>query len=195
MLIWINGAFGSGKTQTAFELQRRIDGSYVYDPENAGFFIRSNIPPEMNNPDFQDHHLWRDFNRSMIEYIADNYCGTIIIPMTVTNPSYCNEIIGKLSEKYDIKHFILCAEKETIIKRLSSRLEGKKSWAAMQIDRCINAFSSGDIHGIKIQTDNMNIYQVAERIAQLSDIRLNADSRSRLRKLWDRTITKFRHIR
>lgn len=24
MIIWINGAFGSGKTQTAFELNRRI---------------------------------------------------------------------------------------------------------------------------------------------------------------------------
>lgn len=44
MIIWINGAFGSGKTQTAYELHRRLDGSYVYDPENAGYFIRENLP-------------------------------------------------------------------------------------------------------------------------------------------------------
>ncbi len=44
MIIWINGAFGSGKTQTAYELHRRLDGSYVYDPENAGYFIRKNLP-------------------------------------------------------------------------------------------------------------------------------------------------------
>ncbi|HBD65376.1 MAG TPA: tunicamycin resistance protein, partial [Clostridiales bacterium] len=44
MIIWINGAFGSGKTQTANELHRRIKNSYVYDPENIGFFIRDNIP-------------------------------------------------------------------------------------------------------------------------------------------------------
>lgn len=36
MIIWINGAFGSGKTQTAYELCRRMRGAYVYDPENAG---------------------------------------------------------------------------------------------------------------------------------------------------------------
>ncbi|MDR0635583.1 MAG: AAA family ATPase, partial [Treponema sp.] len=29
MIIWINGAFGSGKTQTAFELNRRWNNSYV----------------------------------------------------------------------------------------------------------------------------------------------------------------------
>ncbi|NII70905.1 AAA family ATPase [Microbacterium ulmi] len=33
MLIWINGAFGAGKTHTAFELQRRLVGAHVADPE------------------------------------------------------------------------------------------------------------------------------------------------------------------
>ncbi|CAI6224437.1 hypothetical protein NRS6186_01805 [Bacillus subtilis] len=41
MIIWINGAFGSGKTQTAFELHRRLNPSYVYDPEKMGFALRS----------------------------------------------------------------------------------------------------------------------------------------------------------
>ena len=41
MIIWLNGAFGAGKTQTAYELHRRLPGSYVYDPENAGFFMRA----------------------------------------------------------------------------------------------------------------------------------------------------------
>ena len=40
-LIWINGAFGSGKTQTAYELNARISDSFVYDPENMGYFIYS----------------------------------------------------------------------------------------------------------------------------------------------------------
>ena len=36
MIIWINGAFGSGKTNVAYELNRRIESSYVYDPEEIG---------------------------------------------------------------------------------------------------------------------------------------------------------------
>ncbi|AOO60311.1 hypothetical protein [Bacillus velezensis] len=47
MIIWINGAFGSGKTQTAFELHRRLKPSYVYDPEKMGFAMRSMIPPDI----------------------------------------------------------------------------------------------------------------------------------------------------
>jgi tRNA A37 N6-isopentenylltransferase MiaA len=33
MLLWLNGPFGGGKTQTAHELQRRLPGSIVCDPE------------------------------------------------------------------------------------------------------------------------------------------------------------------
>lgn len=44
MILWINGAFGSGKTQTAYELNKRIPNSFVFDPEETGFFLRSNLP-------------------------------------------------------------------------------------------------------------------------------------------------------
>lgn len=37
MIFWVNGAFGAGKTQTSYELHRRIPNSFVYDPENVGF--------------------------------------------------------------------------------------------------------------------------------------------------------------
>lgn len=36
-----NEVFGSGKTQTSYELNRRIPNSFVYDPENLGFFIKA----------------------------------------------------------------------------------------------------------------------------------------------------------
>lgn len=38
MLLWINGPFGGGKTQTAHELQRRLPGSVICDPEYVGYF-------------------------------------------------------------------------------------------------------------------------------------------------------------
>ena len=43
MLIWLNGAFGVGKTQTAHELHRRLPDSFIYDPEQAGYFMREKI--------------------------------------------------------------------------------------------------------------------------------------------------------
>lgn len=52
MLLWINGPFGGGKTQTAFELQRRLRGAMVSDPEHAGFGLHRMVPRELRN-DFQ----------------------------------------------------------------------------------------------------------------------------------------------
>jgi len=53
MLVWINGAFGAGKTQTAFELARRLADAHVADPELLGFALRRTLPPAAHG-DFQD---------------------------------------------------------------------------------------------------------------------------------------------
>lgn len=194
MIIWLNGSFGAGKTQTAYELHRRIPHSYVYDPENIGYFIRKNIPRQMDKEDFQDHPMWRSFNLELLDYIASQYQGDIIVPMTITNRAYFDEIIGELSKRHQVKHFILWATKETLLKRLASRLEGRSSWAARQIDRCLNAFET-DITECKVYTDDLNICETAEKIAELSGITLLKDRRSGVRKSIDRLITKYRHIR
>ena len=53
MLVWINGPFGGGKTSTAFELQRRLPGSIVCDPEHLGFALHRMLPPALRT-NFQD---------------------------------------------------------------------------------------------------------------------------------------------
>jgi 2-phosphoglycerate kinase len=134
MIIWLNGAFGSGKTTCAFELNRRLPGSYVYDPENIGFFIRKNIPRELHKPNFQDHEEWRAFNLALLVKLYREFSGTIIVPMTIINPQYYNEIILKLINNGAVlKHYILYADKETILKRLNKRLARGETWAKSQI--------------------------------------------------------------
>ena len=195
MIIWINGAFGSGKTNTAYELNRRIENSYVYDPEEAGFFIRDNIPKELKLNDFQDFHMWREFNYQMLEYISKKYSGIIIVPMTITNQIYFNEVVDRLrQEGIDIKHFTLMAKKETLLKRLRQRGDGKNSWAAQQIDRCISQLSNS-VFKEHIHTDHMTIDQVVGYIGELCNIKLLKDNRSWIRKKWDRIMIWFRHIR
>lgn len=194
MIIWINGAFGSGKTQTAYELHRRLDASYVYDPENAGCFIRENLPSALGKDDFQDYPMWRAFNLEMLEYIAENFQGDIIVPMTVTNRAYYDEIIGALSRKYDVRHIILCASEATIRRRLRSRFEGKRSWAVGQIDRCLRAFDT-EIVGEKIITDDLSVEQTVEIIGKLTEKELSVDRRGAIRRAIDRFATRLRHIR
>lgn len=195
MIIWINGAFGSGKTTCAYELNKRLPNSYVYDPENIGFFIRKNTPKEVHKPDFQNLEQWRLFNYEMLKSLSAVYDGTVIAPMTLIHRQYYDEIIGRLiTDGIDVKHFILYAEKETIEKRLNKRLERSNSWARARIERCIDAFNR-DITDEKIITDNKSVDSVVEEIAQRSGLTLMPDNRNRLCKYIDRTLITIRHIR
>lgn len=195
MIVWINGAFGSGKTQTSFELHRRIPDSFVFDPEHAGFYIRKSIPKAASRSDFQDYPMWREINYAMLAYIQKEYSGTIIVPMTIVNPQYFEEIVGRLrSDGHTVHHFALCASKEVLLGRLRTRGEGKRSWAAQQIDRCLDGLSS-DVFRHHLQTDDWTISQTAETIASLANISLQPDHRGKVRKALDRWKTKRSHIR
>jgi hypothetical protein len=58
MLVWINGPFEGGKTAPACELNRRLPGSVVCDPEHVGFGMRRMLPAALRG-DFQDLPAWR----------------------------------------------------------------------------------------------------------------------------------------
>jgi RNase adaptor protein for sRNA GlmZ degradation len=196
MIIWINGAFGSGKTQTAFEINRRLKNSYVYDPENIGYFFRRNMPKEIIQGNFQDQVLWRTFNYEIIKNIYLKYKGDIIVPMTIYDKNYFEEIIGRLEkENINIDHYILGASKEVILKRLSKRFEKKGSWASKQIDMCIDGFNELKERGIYIDTNELNIHQVIETIAKNSNIKLDEDNDMEIIRKIKRTIIQIKHIR
>jgi len=195
LIIWVNGAFGSGKTTASYELNRRIANSFVYDPENVGFFIRKNVPKTMLKNNFQDHEIWREINFSILQSICNEFSGIIIVPMTIINPQYFNEIINKLrSTGIEVKHFTLLANRETLLKRLKSRGEGKNSWAAKQMDTCIASLSQ-DMFNLHIHTDNLTPEDIIDRIAKECNIELQADNRGIIKKKIDRLVTQIKHIR
>ena len=108
--------------------------------------------------DFQDYDLWRTINYEILKYMVSTY-KVIIVPMTITNYKYYEEIIKDL----DVKHFILCASKERIIERLDNRGNSTK-WAYNQVDRCIEAFNINEFGATKIDTDNISVDEVGEKI-------------------------------
>lgn len=165
MIIWINGSFGVGKTTTSNELHKKLKYSFIYDPEMAGEFIWNNLPECISRKgDFQDILIWRNFNYEMLKYMHEIYHGTIIVPMTLVNKEYYDEIIGRLiNEGISVQHYILTAEKSTILNRLAKRDEVYNSWAVQQIDRCLTSFEK-DIDGIKINTDDLSTEEIVNII-------------------------------
>jgi hypothetical protein len=170
MIIWINGAFGSGKTTTAKKLQKMLAGSFIYDPEQVGYFIRRNAPKHLKYGgygDFQDLPLWRTFNYEMLKILDAKHGEPIIVPMTLVNPDYYDEIIGQLMrDGVDVRHFILYLDKEALVKRLRKRAFGSvkmEKFAVDSIDRCIHSF---DIYvtETKVMVGGRKADEIAEEI-------------------------------
>ena len=171
MILWINGAFGSGKSSVAEAINKKVHKSFIYDPEQVGYFLWDNFPNELKRKgNFQHMAIWREFNYKILKYINENYDGTIIVPMTIYIKQYYDEIIGNLiNDGVSIKHYILSATKQTIIERLVQRGASDIGWEAQHIEACLNAFNA-DISDEKIHTDDKPIDEIAAKIIGLLDI-------------------------
>ena len=165
LVIWINGGFGVGKSETANALAQMDQGSHIYDPESVGYFLWHVFPPEMSRKgDFQDIPLWRSINLQVLHYLWQNHKGDIVVPMTISERRYYDEIIGGLRELgVPVLHVILTASRDEIVRRLRGRGEAPGSWAEEQIDRCLAAYRGG-LQGIEIDTEHTDIQGAARAI-------------------------------
>ena len=181
MIIWINGAFGSGKTSVAEAIHKKVSHSFIYDPEQVGYFLWDNFPNALKRKgNFQHMDIWRECNYNILKHIDANYTGAIIVPMTLYVKQYYDEIPGRLaSDGISVKSFILSAAKPTIVNRLAKRRtlinkllqrrDDGERWAAQHIDVCINAFEI-DIPGEKIDTEDKSIDEIAGEIIRRTQI-------------------------
>ncbi|MDX2935733.1 AAA family ATPase [Streptomyces ipomoeae] len=208
MLLWINGPFGGGKTQTAHELQRRLPGSVICDPEHPGFGLRRMLPPELRG-DFQDLTSWRQGVVEVLDLALTEHDGVVIAPMTVTNPAYFEETVGRLRELgHDVRHFALLAQRETVLRRLRERgfghlfpyLAGKRgslrreSWAVEQLDHCLERLQ-GPEFAEHLWTDRSTVPKTADRIAVLAGLRLRPNNEGALRTRLRQARIGVKHIR
>lgn len=198
MLLWINGAFGAGKTSAAFALHRRLPGSFVFDPENLGFFLRENLPPVCQRPDFQQMPLWREGNFLLLRELCRQYSGTVIVPMTLADPGYEAEILGRLEScGVEVGRFLLSARRETILRRLKKRSLGRlsrESFAVEALDRCLDFFQRAE-GWTALPTDDLTAEQTAQALADLAGLALTPDTRRGWRRRLDGLLTTLRHLR
>ena len=122
MMIWINGAFGAGKTTLAEELHRRLPDALPFDPEYVGYLLRM-WPPVPDSSDFQDIPLWRRLVAEFATGIAADYGRMLIIPLTLVNPAYREEIFGLIGKAGDrILHVFLDVPPEVLHRRIDDQV-------------------------------------------------------------------------
>jgi hypothetical protein len=194
VLIWINGPFGVGKTQTAWELQRRLPGSAVSDPEVLGFALRRMLPCE-RDVDFQDIPLWRAFVCRTLARAETAQAGPLIVPMTVVaEPYFAETVLALRDDGVDVRHFSLLASREQVLRRLRRRGDFKRSWPAQQLDRCLEALASPRFAD-HLDTADLGVEDVAEAIAGRVGLAMLPRESSSMRRSLNRLKVQLQHVR
>jgi len=194
--LWINGPFGGGKTHAADEIQRRLAGSVICDPEHLGYGLRRMTPPRLRG-NFQDVRAWRQGTLEVLDLLLSRHEGHVIVPMTIIEPAYLAEILGPLREKgRQIRHFALLADRATILRRVRARsLPWRRdTFAEGKIDECLDKLGH-DEFAEHVRTDELTISQTADRIAAMAGLTLRPDSSNFLRARAHRTAVTIKHVR
>ncbi|WP_445520115.1 NUDIX hydrolase [Streptomyces sp. NEAU-174] len=126
MIVWLNGAFGAGKTSAARELVDFMPGSTFYDPELVGNGLRMMLPRKRLEQvsDYQDLPSWRrlvvDTGAALIAEVG----GPLVVPMTVLRQEYRDEIFGGFAaRRIPVRHVLLHTDETILRERIAEREE------------------------------------------------------------------------
>ncbi|GAA1326821.1 AAA family ATPase [Pseudonocardia xinjiangensis] len=142
MIVWVNGAFGSGKTTLVRELHRQWPATLVFDPEQVGYVLREIVDVPTGN--FQDLPLWRRQVAAMAVGLLEEYHRPLLVPMTLVEAAYLDEIIAAVGG-ITVRHFYLDVPRDVLVQRIESRTmtpddPGRdadvRAWCVAQIERC-----------------------------------------------------------
>ncbi|MBV2352874.1 NUDIX domain-containing protein [Streptomyces sp. J2-1] len=123
-VVWINGAFGAGKTTAARELIDLIPNSTLFDPEVVGGTLAHLLPPKRLDDvgDVQDLPIWRRLVIDTVAATLTELGGTLVVPMTLLRQEYRDEIFGGLAARRIAVRHLLLAPAETILRaRIAAR--------------------------------------------------------------------------
>ncbi|MFB7115345.1 NUDIX domain-containing protein [Streptomyces sp. NPDC056190] len=179
MIVWINGAFGAGKTTTARELIELIPNSTLFDPEVIGGALTYLLPPKhlAEVGDYQDLPIWRRMVIDTAAAMLAELGGTLVVPMTLLRQEYRDEIFGGLAARRIAVRHILLAPAETILRERIAHREvppdlpdGEirvRQWSYDHIDPYRAALASwltADAH--PVDTSALTPHETAVRIVE-----------------------------
>jgi chloramphenicol 3-O-phosphotransferase len=126
VIVWLNGAFGAGKTATATELLPLVPGARAFDPETVGYLLRLHLA-DRPVPDFQDWPPWRSLVVATATELARYTGGHLIAPQTILNRDYLAEIFtGLRGSGLAVFHVLLDASEPALRRRIEASEEARQ---------------------------------------------------------------------
>lgn len=110
MIVWLNGAFGVGKTAAARELVQLLPDATLYDPWSAGAGLLRMLPKErlaeLDEP--QDLPAWRRLVVDTAAALLSEVPGPLVAPMSLLRQEHRDEMFGLLAaRRIPVRHFLL----------------------------------------------------------------------------------------
>jgi AAA domain len=174
-IVWINGAFGSGKTSLARELVDRMPDTMLYDPELVGFMLRA-IVPAADSGDFQDLPIWRELAADVATALRRNYDRRLVVPMTLVRPEYRQEVFGRLKRSGEsVMHLFLDVSEPEVARRIETQVMYPddptrdaeiRSWRLRQLPSCTRARDSLPPATVVLPADGIRVDQLADQVLQ-----------------------------
>lgn len=171
-VIWLNGAFGAGRSTVARALAAELPDALVVDPEDIGRMLRRVVPPAVRTSDFQDIPSWRRLTVATIESLLRDHEVPLIVPMAVVDPAYFDETVGRLRRSgITVHHFALVAGPKTIRRRLLWRLSPPRAtwWALRRVERCIRELRS-PLFATHVDTDGRCVPDIVATIRRCASV-------------------------
>lgn len=176
-IIWINGAFGSGKTSVADLLVRNLQNSMIFDPEEIGPLVRKIAATQTE--DFQDMAIWRRLVADAIVALGTYEDCDLVVPMTMLEQKYRREIFGVLVDSgLTLCHYVLHVEEAELRRRIhaheifpddTERSLVVRQWRLDHVDSYFDQFLQLSMEAKVIDASGRNVDEIAATL--LSDLR------------------------
>jgi gluconate kinase len=176
LIIWLNGAFGSGKTTLTEELHRRLPEAVVFDPEDVGWVLTQAVSSPSG--DYQDLPSWRHLVVEHARTLLKHHAKTLIVPMTLVSRQYHDEIIGALRGAGEqVVHVFLDVPADILESRIRAQVlcpsdqekdESARQWRLSNIERCVAAAKEQPDDTVMLRSDLMEPSQLADAVLALT---------------------------
>jgi len=175
VIIWLNGAFGAGKTTTANQLAGRLANARHFDPELVGYLLMTALS-DHEFQDFQDLRPWRELVPVFTEKIASFTGQHLIAVQTVLREDYWRELargFGRTS--LAVFHVLLHVDSDVLTERIrADEVEAKAcQWRLDHIGDYEKARPwMEQAADLVIDTTQLPVVDVADRIAIAAEKRI-----------------------
>ena len=174
MILWVNGAFGSGKTTLTEVLLKRMPEAVLFDPEYIGYCIREWVP--VPTGDFQDLPIWRHLVIDVALALRKFHADVLIVPMTLVVGQYYQEVVSGLRDAgEDVVHVFLDVPADVLRERIdkqvlhpgSPELDAEaRAFRLKNVDRCVAAAERQPADTLMLRSDLLSPDQLGDAVME-----------------------------